>query len=513
LTFEINECLEYVRFQRGVTVTEHNKYNLAAFFLLFVLQCLPSLAEEYRIDSQKRFDALSTAAFGPGDTILFKRGMQFNGMFAPSGNGTEQAPIRIDAYGYGEMPRIDGHGRRLAGVFLQDPSYWEVTGLEITNTDGTDKDQGQLFGIYVLVKGAEGTYKHIYINDCYIHDVNGKVAGKKRGGIHVHVKDLESTVIHDLRVTNNRIVRVGGVGIGNASSCGRVEFREHDRVCHYLWTMVYVAGNYIDNTGRNNVIARVSKDAVYEYNTLANSSRHDTGHSIFCFNTDGIRIQYNEAYGNVGDDGRDRGGFDADYSCVNTFIQYNYSHDNMWFCGIMKRRNRNAVIRYNVSQNDKEGIYFYGFENSREAEGIHIYNNTHFVGKGLDVSVFPEGRTPINTLFENNIFFFTERGKWGKNADGISTLFHNNLYFNIPPHKSDTSPMAANPMFVQPGIAGADIDLKTMAALRGYRLRFGSPCIDTGVTINDHGGKDLLGIKVMVGKTDVGAFEHQLCCP
>ena len=28
-----------------------------------------------------------------------------------------------------------------------------------------------------------------YINDCYIHDVNGKVAGKKRGGIHVHVKN------------------------------------------------------------------------------------------------------------------------------------------------------------------------------------------------------------------------------------------------------------------------------------------------------------------------------------
>ena len=162
------------------------------------------------------------------------------------------------------------------------------------------------------------------------------------------------------------------MGIGNASSCGRVEFRERDTVCHYLWTMVYVAGNYIDNTGRNNVIARVSKDAVYEY----------------------------------------------------------------------------------------------------------------------------------------NIFFFKGRGKWGKNADGINTSFHNNLYFNIPPHKSDTSPIAANPMLIQPGIAGTDIDLKTMAALRGYRLRPGSPCIDTGVTINNHGGKDLLRTKVMIGKTDVGAFER-----
>ncbi len=491
-----------------ITVTTHNKYNLAAFFLLFALPCFPCLAEEYHIDSQKQFDALSTTVFLPGDTILFKRGVQFNGMFAPCGNGTEQAPIRIDVYGYGQRPRINGHGKHLAGLFLQNQSYWEVNGLEITNTDGTDNDQGGLFGIYVLAKGVEGTYKHIYINDCYIHDVNGKVAGKKRGGIHVHVEDLKSTVIHDLRITNNRIVRVGGVGIGNASSCGRIEFRKHDTVSHHLWTRVYVAGNYIDHTGRNNIIARVSKDAVYEYNTLANSSRYDTGHSIFCFNTDGIKIQYNEAYGNVGDEGRDRGGFDADYNCINTFIQYNYSHDNMWFCGIMKKQNRNVVIRYNISQNDKKGIYFYGFEDNHEATGIHIYNNTHFVSDEYNVSVFPEGRTPINSIFENNIFFFEGRGKWGANADGINTSFHNNLYFNISPHKSDTTHIAANPMLAQPGIAGTDIDLKTMDALRGYRLKPGSPCMDTGAAINNHGGKDLLGTRVTIGKADIGAFER-----
>jgi len=489
-------------------VAQYNKFNLAAFLLLLALQCLPCRAKVYHIDSQQQFDALRGTAFLAGDRILFRRGAQFDGMFAPSGIGTAEAPIRIDIYGQGERPRINSYGKHLAGVFLQDPSYWEVNGLEITNTDGTDEDQGQLFGIYVLAEGVERTYKHIYINDCYIHDINGKVAGKARGGIHVHIKDLDSALIDDLRITNNRIVRVGGVGIGNASSCGRVEFGEHDTIGHYLWTNVYVAGNYINGTGRNNIIARVSKDAVYEYNVLANSSRYDTGHSIFCFNTDGIRIQYNEAYGNVGDDGKDRGGFDADYNCVNTVIQYNYSHDNMWFCGIMKRRNRNAIIRYNVSQNDKEGIYFYGFEKAQEATGIRVYNNTHFVGKSFRVSVFPEGRTPINTRFENNIFFFEGQGTWGKSADGINTLFYNNLYFNISPHESDTSPIVADPMLVQPGIAGTDIGLKTMAALRGYRLKPGSPCIDKGVEINNHGGQDLLGTKVTAGKADIGAFER-----
>ena len=251
----------------------------------------------------------------------------------------------------------------------------------------------------------------------------------------------------------------------------------------------------------------VSKDAVYEHNTLAHSSQYDTGHSIFCFNTDGIKIQFNEAYGNLGEEGQDRGGYDADYNCVNTLIQYNYSHDNMWFCGIMKKRNRNVVIRYNISQNDRKGIYFYGFERNREAQNVHIYNNTHFVRRGLDVRVFAEDRTPINSRFENNIFYFESRGIWGKNAEGLNTSFRNNLYFNIPPHKADTRPRVADPLFVQPGMAGTNIELKTMKSLLGYRLQPTSPCIDTGVPIMADGGKDLFGAEVRVGRTDIGAVE------
>lgn len=424
---------------------------LAPLLIFCMLKAATCPGREYRIDTQARFDAFSAKAFKPGDAILFKRGASFNGMFAPVGKGTKSSPIRIDAYGHGDRPQIHARGRHPAGLLLRNPSFWEVNGLEITNTDGTDADQGDLFGIYVIASGKEGIYEHVHVNDCFIHDVNGKVAGKGRGGIHVHLKDLKASRFHDLRITGNRIARVGGVGIGNRSSCGRVEFREKDTVAHNLWTKVYVARNHVSHTGRNNIIARVSKDAVYEHNILAHSSRYDTGHSIFCFHTDGIRIQHNEAYGNVGPGGKDRGGFDADYNCVNTFIQYNYSHDNLWFCGIMKRRNRNVVIRHNISRNDREGIYFYGFEKNREAQNIHIYNNTHFVGKGLDVCVFPEGRTPINSLFENNVFFFEGRGKWGKNAGGINVKFRNNTYFNIAPHPTETRPITAGPQPVKPG--------------------------------------------------------------
>ena len=466
----------------------------------------PCLATDYRIASQADFDKLKRFAFSAGDQILFEKGKRFEGMFAPTGNGRKGEPIRVGTVGQGAKPRIDAGGKTASGVFLQDPSFWEISGLEITNTNGTDDDQGDLFGIHVVANQKEGTFEHVYISDCYIHDVNAMVAGKRRGGIHVHLKKLTKSIFHDLRITNNRIENVGGVGIGNSSSASQVTFTKDAYETAYLWTDVYVADNFVETTGRNSIIARCSKDAIYERNTLANSSRRDTGHSIFCFKTDGIKIQYNEAYGNVGDGGMDRGGFDADFTCVNTFIQYNYSHDNLWFCGIMKRPNRHVVIRYNLSVNDREGIYFYGFDPEADASDIHIYNNTHFVSKEYRVRVFPEGRTPINSTFENNIFYFEGKGFWGRKKTGPGVKFKNNLYFGIKPHPDDASPVIGDPRFHAAGKAPQNIDLSDMKQLLGYQLDRESVGIKAGTKIEDNGGITLEKEKVSPRTPNLGAF-------
>lgn len=466
-------------------------------------------AAVYRIDSQADFDYYKGAKFRSGDTILFKRGTVFNGMFSPGGSGTDNASICLKTYGEGHRPIINALGKNTAGIFLKNVEFWEIDGMEITNTDGTDEDQGTLFGIYVLARDTGKTHHHIHITNCYIHDVNGKVAGKGRGGIHVHVEGEKPAKFHDVRIVGNRIERVGGVGIGNNSPHAKVLFdtEAENQRADYFWTKVYVAGNFIDHTGRNSIIARVSEDAVYEYNTLANSSRYSTGHSIFCFNTRGIKIQYNEVYGNVGEGGKDRGAFDADYNCTHTYIQYNYSHDNLWFCGIMKRPTRHVFIRYNISQNDREGIYFYGFEREQSANHVYIYNNTHYVSKHLDVEVFCENRTPLNSVFENNIFYFEGKGRWGKNSRGINTRFNNNLYFNIPPHESDRNPVVADPLFEASGQGGSRIDMRTRESLRGYRLTSDSPCIDSGSIIPDNGGLDFWGNRITDRKPDIGAHE------
>ncbi|MEM0915790.1 MAG: hypothetical protein AAGK09_14435 [Planctomycetota bacterium] len=474
--------------------------------LLTGLLATAAYAAEHRVATQANFDRLKSATFQPGDRILFQRGRSFTGMFAPKGDGAPDAPITIDAFGTGDLPQIHAGGQHPAAVFLHNVIHWEVRHLEVTNTDGSPDGQGNLFGIYVLADEQERTVEHIHIDRCFVHHVNGLVAGKRRGGIHVHMKELEHSTFNNLRITHNRVEHVGGVGIGNDSTCARVHITPDGVTTQNLWTNVYVADNYVGHTGRNNVIARVSKDAIYERNTLAYSSRFSTGHSIFCFNTDGIKIQFNEAYGNIGPGSRDRGGFDADYNCVHTFIQYNYSHDNQWFCGIMKRPNRHVVIRYNLSVNDRDGIYFYGFNSRQQADDIHIYNNTHYVARGLEAVVFPERRTPLNSRFENNIFYFQGEGGWGPRAEGINTTFRNNVYHRLTPHPTDDQARTTSPHFVDPGQAPTNIDLTTMQALVGYRLKPDSPYRQGGTLIEDRGAHNLLKESLTPGVSAYGAF-------
>ena len=202
----------------------------------------------------------------------------------------------------------------------------------------------------------------------------------------------------------------------------------------------------------------------------------------------------------------DRGGFDADYECVNTFIQYNYSHDNLWFCGIMKRPTRHVVIRYNLSVNDREGIYFYGFDTESDARDVHIYNNTHFVGKKYHASVFPEGRTPVNSNFENNIFYFEGKGEWGKVKSGQGVTFRNNLYFGITPHPDDASPLTKDPKFRSAGKAPQDIDLAQMKELLEYQLRENSPAVKVGRKIKSNGGLTLEKEKASHQTPNLGAL-------
>ncbi len=336
---------------------------------------------------------VSSTVFHPGDTILLKAGSVWNERLSLHGSGTENSPIILDMYGTGNKPVINGGGgngnpTEAPAVLLQNEEYWEINNLFITHTDGSAGYQGDLWAIRINVTKA-GEFNHIYIRDCIIEKVNGAVATKTTGGIYVTVNSASTAPAwyNDLKIQNNRIGNinnlgdpdgvVGGNGIATSSDHGK--FSKGSSRKPYL--NVLISGNIVGPTGRNNMIIRVSDDAIVEHNRVIKSSIYDKGHSIFNFDTDNIMMQYNEAYGNVGPASEsDHGAYDADYNAKNTKIQYNYSHDNNWGFGIMRKAfNENVVIRYNISENDKLAIYFWGFPSLSGLKDAHIYNNTHYV--------------------------------------------------------------------------------------------------------------------------------------
>jgi len=451
---------------------------------------------------------VSSFTFLPGDKLFFKSGEVWNGQLQLKGSGNEGKPIVLDQYGDGGKPIINGGGVSTnsgATLLLKNIQFWEINNLELTNTNGNTNYQGDLWAILGKLDKAGGIEaKHIYIRDCYIHDVNGKVATKTTGGIYMTAFGNDPSRYNDLRIENNVIDNVGGLGIANQSSFASITSNSR-----YPSLNIIIKGNIISNTGRNNIIIRASDGAVVEHNTLINSSRYDTGHSIFCFNTVGVKIQFNEAYGNKGPGDKDRGGFDADYNSKNTLIQYNYSHDNQWGFGIMKRSiNENVVIRYNISENDDTAIYFFGFNNRTGNTKVSIYNNTHFIKSGIKLSVFGSGgvgRTAYNADFYNNIFYFEETGSnWG--SIGSLVNFSNNCFYNISPKGENYT--TADPLFVNPNSGVSDIKWSQYPnVLTGYHLKQDSPLIGLGKTIQNNGGKDFWGNTLYNYKPDIGAFE------
>ncbi|MEN1680171.1 MAG: hypothetical protein AAGJ46_11305 [Planctomycetota bacterium] len=480
-----------------------------------------AISADYFISTQADFDNYRNATFAPGDNILLERGKSFTGMFSPTTIGAAGNPITISTFGEGDRPVINNNGvfhphpTRVgqtisAGVLLFNAEYTELRGLEVTNRTPSGQDATH-FGIYVLGEDTGKHHNHIHIEDNYVHSVNEGVEGKRRGGIHVHGRSptgSSTATYHDLRIVNNVVDRVGGVGIATDID-DLVD--AHDFVGtsrENAITDLYIAHNWVGNTGRNTFIARDADYAVVEYNTSANSSRHSKGHSFFNFRTLGLTFQYNEAYGNLGVPGEaDRGGFDADYNSRDTTIQYNYSHGNEWFAGIMKRPNNDVVIRYNLSVNDRSGAYFYGFENETALEDLHVYNNTHYWGEGISPEVIVEGRTPHESLYNNNLFYSADGGVIGPNADnGVNVSYDSNAYINIAPPGSEVNALTADPRFVGAGPEPFDVDMQSgRGVLDGYLLLPDTPYTSGGVPIASNGRFDFWGTRLSPSSTAIGA--------
>ncbi len=152
--------------------------------------------------------SISKDAFQPGDSILLRRGDQWDGQIRVQGNGTAQKPITLGAYGEGPKPSIYGDN--------PDARWETVTGQQGIYT--TDMGRGSILGS-VLMDGK--TLKTIYPAGSLNHDEDlqmflaslqpGSLAGQFDGRLWVRMIDKKSPN------KATRIFRAAGIFIANSS--------------------------------------------------------------------------------------------------------------------------------------------------------------------------------------------------------------------------------------------------------------------------------------------------------
>ncbi len=471
----------------------------------------------------KSLAKLNTIQFVPGDRILFKSGDTFVGMFRPRGSGMEGAPIVVSSYGGDVRPVIQsdpntrlpyllgaggGNSSQINGaILLENVEYWEIRNLELhdpsydENDHATSKLTVYNAGIRV-VNEDQGDLTHFIFDNLYIHGFRGPGTnlGKTSGGIqfNVNIKDADlskavPSCFVDVSITNCEIAFCGRSGINTLTRWGHRTVTANgdpwanfpggeysSSLTYYPNRDFYMANCRIHDIDGDGLIVDTWSNAVIENNTVYRCAIHLTKGSsaavgMFNWNSDNVVFQYNECYENgmnaTRDDTKDGGavltgvisqdgqGIEVDALNQNTWVQYNYLHDNSCFmmlcCFSSTYRSYNTWIRYNLSENEGYGRnnkiepmgYFYNGEFGFNTE---VYNNTLVLNQNTlkDGKIYllsRNARADNVYKFYNNIFYYTgntpvEVDNWRTGG----TDFRNNVFVNISNAPAGGGNTAAN---------------------------------------------------------------------
>ena len=496
----------------------------------------------------------------PGDQVLLERGSQFKEQYLHLyQSGTKEEPIVIDAYGDGELPRIETKGNGIwyqnyggpldnvvhtwrgtvsSSILLYDVEYIMIQNIEITNDGlktGESFSQGDRMsrtGVSVIAKN-KGTLHNITLGYLFIHDVLGNVYDKhlNNGAIYFSAlkpdKEEETGIarydrvhIHHCKIAR---CRRWGIAVGYTYQHNQFTTIElaDETVRTYGSTNVLIEHNQIREIGGDGITPMYCFEPVVQYNVSENIAMDMNDHS---YTEAGIRegktaaamwpwkcktalFQYNEAFSTYFN--QDGEAWDAD-SGDGTIYQYNYSHDNKGGCIMFcEGESINTIFRYNISQNDGTGTI-----TPVRNPNAHIYNNTFCIPEG--VPFIRHDLSGGGMLVENNIIFYM--GETARQEDWHhhtpNTVYHNNLYYNYAntPEEDAQAVLAKKHEVVleNPGSAPSKArekvnqrtGLQTM--FDGYRLPKTSLAAGTGKEIIGWNGTDFFERK-RFGKPSIGA--------
>jgi hypothetical protein len=520
---------------------------------------------------------VNQATYGPGDSILLKRGCVWQGPgFKAKGNGTVQSPITLADYGEPTLPSpvIDGVGTHEPAVLLQSVQNWVVRNLELTqhgqmpqdldpnNEKGKDADQYSdeymRAVVHVLGLGPPNdpncgeacTVRNIRLENLVVRD--GSWTGIYASGGYYQLRTGTYGYVDNLVIT--------GVESRNNHKAG-IEI-----TCTYYQTRIYAAsnvmvlGSHLHHNGGDGAMVGPVRNGLLDGNECDHNGRlRNARVGCWTWDSENTTIQFNESHHNMtpltNNKARDGSGFDLDLGTENGVIQYNWSHDNegegfllmSWPVGYGYSRgeSHNIQMRYNISERDGKklggGITIFGgvapaviHNNVIYYEPDRLTGTDMFNGEGgvLTTSIFGKSGRPDIRAY-NNIFITNGRTNpaavsnslW---TDGAGTFaFDNNIWWRVEGgtrfqwgNTAITSWSGWQTNGFDPNGLNSDPIIPGLlgSGPRAYYLTSVSPARDRGRAVTDAlrgmGTQDAFGAGTPQGTTyDIGVAEYRVVAP
>ena len=508
----------------------------------------------------KALGRINAEHYIPGDQILFECGGKWeNQTLQPQGSGSEDAMITIGNYGEGELPQIAANGKMKDALYLCNQQYWEISGLDISNTvEGftmvsnggiptgnvteRQEDQGELLGEYrgIHIAGRDvASLKGFHIHDLKVHDVTGVVSwigntglddagivnnagldgSKRTGGILFEclspTKD-QATQFSDIVIEDNSFINnsFGAVtikqwnGSGNQygedpgwanrnGSGGAPDYADENWKPH---SNIIIQDNYINQGASayacNGIYLTSSRDSLIQRNVLENIGTC----GIELYFTDNVAVQYNEVSNVVKKcGGADDNAIDPDWRATNALIQYNYIHDcgeGILLCGVQYN---SGIVRYNLIQDCGRSYVHY----SMGSGYFQIYNNVFYrSADGNGTNNFDPWGSGKASYFNN--VFYDGKGEGFVFSSGTNFSYYNNAYYGTSAPGKDSNPIlltedpfeGSAPSMDRKGTAESGVLLEA----NGLRPTAASPLIAAGVS------EDANGISIDEGLKSKGTY-------
>lgn len=454
----------------------------------------------------------SSVPLAPGGKLLFQGGRRFTGslIIGKWDKGTAAAPIVIGTYGSGPATLFSPSSN---GISVHDTGGVNIENIDLIGTPGPGDGNG-------------------------INVYNDLPAGHRLN--HIDISNVNVTGFMNGIAVSGRNARAGfaNVRIANSSLHGNIDaglatfgppFNPHTPT--YANANVSVSHvvtsenlgnprNKKENTGSGIVLGSV-QDATVSWSVAAKNGGAGAAPQgpggIWAYDSTGVNIEHNLAYGNKTRDRVDGNGFDLDLNTSHSILQYNLSYGNygsgfLIYSSLNNGAESHDIIRDNISSYDaRSGNSFYGaISIVGYVANVTAYQNTA-VMKPTAVGSPPALRLSTdlkNIIIANNIFtttsgpvvatatsipksavelrgndYYTALGPW-------QVTWGNITYGSLAGWQSGTGQETANgrltglavaPQLTEPVFGLSATSPGDLAAVRGFELKAGSPLIGAGL--------------------------------